>query len=97
MPLSPASRYPTHPNANPSPVRMGEQISSEGHGLLALSAGLLEAVSARLMRSIPSVLQILMIKHVPLVYCVSSKLAGLQELGGRTRNRNESQDIKSSG
>lgn len=85
MPLSPASWYPTHPSADSIPVRTGEEISSKGRGLLALSAGLLEAVSARLVGSIPSVLQILTIKRIPLVYCVSSKLTGLQELGGRTQ------------
>lgn len=79
MPLFPAPQYPSHPIADPSPVRMREEISSEGHGLLALSAGLLEAVSTRLVGSVLSALRLLMIKHIPLFYCISSKLAGYQE------------------
>lgn len=83
MRLSPAQQHrppPPYPKADPSPARMGEEISAEGHGLLALSAGLLDAVLARFMGSIPSALQILMIKHIPLFYFISSKFATLQEL-----------------
>lgn len=76
MPLFPAPQYPAHPIADLSPVRMREEISSDGYGLLALSVDLLEAVSTRLVGSVPSALQLLMIKHIPLFYCISSKLAG---------------------
>lgn len=76
MPLFPAPQYPAHPIADPSPVRMREEIFSEGRGLLALSAGLLEAISTRLGGGGGGSLQLLMIKHTPLFYCISSKLAG---------------------